>query len=115
MPGLEGWTYATGGFHLPDGCPDRANCKIVSQPDPQHLEVEAGGSRWVLPWSLVTCGDEYRTRRGKWVREPDKRVREYVLKRLEWAKGLDPAEVPERDRRYWIDHYEWVLARNGWS
>lgn len=79
----------------------------------RHLEIEIAEKRWVVEWPLVTAGDGYQTRRGKWVRELKPRVRRYLEKRLEWARALGPG-IPERDRAYWVDHYEWVLERNGW-
>lgn len=110
---MVGWTYATHNYPLPDDLPNRTRCKVVAQPEPQRLVVEVDGRRWELPWWNVEVGDEYQTRSGKWIREPDDRVRRYVLKRLAWARGL--TRVPERDQYYWISRYEWILRRNGWD
>lgn len=110
---MEGWTRASHNYPLPAGLPDHARCKVVEQPESQRLVIEIDGKRWDLPWWNVEIGDEYQTRRGQWIREPDERVRRYVIKRLAWARGLE--KVPGRDQCYWIDHYEWVLRRNGWE
>ncbi len=77
--------------------------------------MEVGGEVWTVLWWQFTCSDEYQTRSGRWIREPDPRVRDYVLNRLEWARGLHWEGVPARDQQHWIDHYTWVLERNGWE
>ncbi|MCW1915989.1 hypothetical protein OJ996_20545 [Luteolibacter sp. GHJ8] len=114
LPGMEGWTCARQNYPLPDGMPDRARCRIVDQPEPQRLVVEVDGQCWEVPWWNIEIGEEYQTSSGKWIREPDERVRRYVQKRLAWARGLSP-RIPERDKSYWEDHYEWILRRNGWE
>ncbi|WP_264515553.1 hypothetical protein [Luteolibacter rhizosphaerae] len=86
----------------------------MDQPEPQRLVVEVDGQCWEVPWWNIEIGEEYQTSSGKWIREPDERVRRYVQKRLAWARGLSP-RIPERDKSYWEDHYEWILRRNGWE
>ncbi len=114
-PGMNCWTYGTRSYPLPDDMPDRAPGRILSRVPPQELRVEVGGEVWTVLWWQVTCGDEYQTRSGRWIREPDPRVRDYVAKRLSWARGLHLEGVPAKDQQHWIDHYTWVLQRNGWK
>lgn len=118
-PGLRCWTSGLCWCPLPAGLADRSEGVVIRQ-DGVDVVVEINGRLWVLrPWQ-VDCGEEYQTPDGAWVREPNPLIMLHVKGRLAECLELRRLRLahdnfPETNNLdFWIDKYEWVLARNGW-